>query len=112
MLGLVFLLHQGHQIQLSLKMQGLFFQKLPKTLPLKTPSNTVESLATFRQQLKESHHDLVNMLTQQMATIFTLLIESTNTRYDQLARQVNRIAGIVNVDENPNNPIIRPVVDA
>ena len=40
-----------------------------------------------------------------MAIVFTPLIESTHARYDQLARQVNRIAEIVNI-ENPNDPIL------
>ena len=47
-----------------------------------------------------------------MATIWSLLIESTNTRYDQLARQVGRIAEVVNVKEHPNDPIVRQVADA
>ena len=53
-----------------------------KTLPLGNPNNAIESLATFRQQLEKSHHDLVNMLTQQMAIVLTSLIESINTRYN------------------------------
>ena len=44
-----------------------------------------------------------------MATIITPLLESNNTRYEQLARQVNRIALIVDtVDEPINQPKVRP----
>ena len=39
------------------------------------------------------------------------LIESTNTRYDQLAWKVNRIAEVVNI-ENPNDPIVKPMANA
>lgn len=39
----------------------------------------------FWEQIDKSHHDLVNMLTQQMATILNLLIETNNARYKQLA---------------------------
>ena len=52
------------------------------------------------------------MLTQQMVTVLTSLIESTKNRYDQLARQVGQIAEVVNVEENPNDPIVRQVADA
>ena len=49
------------------------------------------------------------MLTHQMATVITALLESNNTRYEQLARQVNLIASIVNtVDEPPDQPRVRP----
>ena len=84
---------------------GPMYPNMPRTMPLTNPSYTNESLATFRQQLEESHHELVNMLTHQMATVITPIIESNNTRYEQLARQVNRIASIVdNVAEPINQP--------
>ena len=47
------------------------FPNMLRTLPLGNPS--IESLAIFYQQLEESHHDLVNILTQQMATILLAL---------------------------------------
>ena len=47
-----------------------------------------------------------------MVIVLTPLIESTNTRYDQLARQVGQIAEIVNVKENPKDLIITQVADA
>ena len=79
---------------------GPIFPTMPRSIPLTTPSYTNESLAIFRHQLEESHHELVNMLTRQMATIITPLLESNNTRYEQLVRQVNQIASIVDaVDE-------------
>ena len=69
-------------------------------MPLAKPTYTNESLATFRQQLEESHHELMNVLTHQMATAITPLLESNNTRYEQLAWQLNQIASIVDaVDE-------------
>ena len=62
-LGLVFLPFQGLQIQLDLKNARPIFPNMLRTLPLGTPNNTVKSLAIFRQQLEESYHNLVNMLT-------------------------------------------------
>ena len=47
-------------------------------MPQGFPINTLDTLATFRQQVEESHHDLVNFLTQQMATVFNPLINLTN----------------------------------
>ena len=44
-----------------------------------------------------------------MATVIKPLLESNNTRYEQLAQQVNRIASIVDtVDELINQPRVRP----
>ena len=87
---------------------GPIYPNMPRTMPLTNPSYANESLATFRQQLEESHHELVNMLTHQMATVITPVIESNKTRYEQLARQVNRIASIVdNVTEPINQPKVR-----
>ena len=52
------------------------------------------------------------MLTHQMATVITPLLESNNTRYEQLAQQVNRIASLVNaVDEPILQPKVRPIGD-
>ena len=49
------------------------------------------------------------MLTHQMAIVITPLLESNNTRYGQLARQVNRIASIVDAVEEPvAQPRVRP----
>ena len=45
------------------------------------------------------------MLTQQMTTILTPLIKTTNTRYKQLARQVGWTAEVVNVKEDQNDQI-------
>ena len=64
---------------------GPVYPNMPRSMPLATSSYTNESLATFRQQLEESHHELVNMLTHQMAIVITQLLETNNTRYEQLA---------------------------
>ena len=50
------------------------------------------------------------MLSHHMATIITPLLESNNTRYDQLARQVNQIASIADaIDEPIDWPRVMPV---
>ena len=65
---------------------GPIYPNMPRSMPLATLSYTNDSLATFRQQLEERHHKLVNMLTHQMATILAPLLKANNTRYEQLAR--------------------------
>ena len=65
-----------------------------------SPANTVKSLVVFRQQIDESHHDLANLLTQQMATILNPLIATNNARLEQLAKQVGHITQFINLNEN------------
>ncbi|RYR57700.1 hypothetical protein Ahy_A05g023402 [Arachis hypogaea] len=62
-------------------------------------SNAVNSMAIYRQQVEESHHDLVNLLTQQMTTILNPMIAYHESRFERLSRQVERIAQIVDYDE-------------
>ena len=88
---------------------GPIYPNMPKLMSLTTPLYTNKSLATFQQHLEESHHELVNMLTHQMVTLITPLLEQNSTRYEQLARQVNHIASIVDVvDEPVDQPRVRP----
>ncbi|RYQ96733.1 hypothetical protein Ahy_B08g092594 [Arachis hypogaea] len=62
-------------------------------------SNAVNSMAVYRQQVEESHHDLVNLLTQQMTTLLNPMMADHESRFERLARQVERIARIVDYDE-------------
>ncbi|RYQ90202.1 hypothetical protein Ahy_B09g096438 isoform E [Arachis hypogaea] len=56
-------------------------------------------MAAYRQQVEESHHDLVNLLTQQMTTILNPMMADHESRFKRLARQVERIVRIVDYDE-------------
>ncbi|RYR21623.1 hypothetical protein Ahy_B03g066930 [Arachis hypogaea] len=62
-------------------------------------SNAANSMAVYRQQVEESHHDLVNSLTQQMTTILNPMMADHESKFERLARQVKRIARIVDYDE-------------
>ncbi|RYQ93067.1 hypothetical protein Ahy_B09g099330 [Arachis hypogaea] len=55
-------------------------------------SNASNSMAVFRQHVEESHHDLVNLLTQQMTTILNSMMADHESKFEHLARQVERIA--------------------
>jgi hypothetical protein len=56
------------------------------------PTLTTESMMLFRQQMDESNHEMVNLLTQQIGTVFNPLIQTTNQGYQALATQIGRIA--------------------
>jgi len=42
----------------------------------------------FRQQIDESNHEMVNLLTQQIGTEFNPLVQNTNQGYQALATQM------------------------
>ncbi|RYR40057.1 hypothetical protein Ahy_A09g045722 [Arachis hypogaea] len=56
-------------------------------------------MAAHWQQVEESHHDLVNLLTQQMTTILNPMMADHESRFERLPRQVEMIARIVDYDE-------------
>ena len=56
------------------------------TLPL-----TTDSMNMLRQQMDESNHEMVNLLTQQIGTVFNPLIRDTNRSYQALTTQMARI---------------------
>ena len=75
---------------------------MTRTMPQSSPFNTLDTLATFHQ-VKESHHDFVNLLTHQMATILYPLIDLTNQQSDVINRQMNRTTATLDVNDNPDN---------
>ncbi|RYR34535.1 hypothetical protein Ahy_A10g049484 [Arachis hypogaea] len=52
----------------------------------------------FRQHVDKSQHDLVNLLTQQMTTILNPMMADHETKFERFARQVERIARIIDYD--------------
>ncbi|WJX30008.1 hypothetical protein P8452_18592 [Trifolium repens] len=69
------------------------------------PSLTNNALNALRQQMDESNHDMVNMLTQQIGTVFNPLIQNTNQSYQLLANQMGRIADFFGAPQVPNQQI-------
>ncbi|PNX72540.1 hypothetical protein L195_g028433, partial [Trifolium pratense] len=53
---------------------------------------TTASVLSLRQQMDESNHEMVNLLTRQIGTVFNPLIQNTNESYQMLAFQMSRIA--------------------
>lgn len=60
------------------------------------PTFTTNFVMVLRQQMDEGNHDMVNMLTQQMDTIFNPLIQNMNQSYHELETQMNRITEFSN----------------
>jgi len=56
------------------------------------PTLTTQSMMLFRQQMDESTHEMVILLTQQVGTVFNPFIQTTNQGYQALATQMRRIA--------------------
>ena len=56
------------------------------------PALTTKSMMLFRQQINKSNHEMVNLLTQQIGTVFNPLIQNTNQGYYALTTQMGRIA--------------------
>ncbi|WJX45972.1 hypothetical protein P8452_32814 [Trifolium repens] len=69
------------------------------------PSLTNNALNALRQQMDESNHDMVNMLTQQIGTVFNPLIQNTNQSYQLLANQMGRIADFFGAPQVPNQQV-------
>ncbi|KAK2428173.1 hypothetical protein QL285_026709 [Trifolium repens] len=70
-----------------------------------TPTLTNTALAAMRQQMDDSNHDMVNMLTQQIGTVFNPLIQNTNQSYQLLANQIGRIADFFGAPQVPNQQV-------
>ncbi|CAJ2638053.1 unnamed protein product [Trifolium pratense] len=68
---------------------------------------TTASVLSLRQQMDESNHEMVNLLTQQIGTVFNPLIQNTNESYQMLAFQMSRIADFFGTPPPP--PRVNPV---
>jgi hypothetical protein len=53
---------------------------------------TRTSVMSLRQQMDESNHEMINLLTQQLGTVIDPLIQDLNNSYQMLTNQMSRIA--------------------
>lgn len=67
--------------------------------PSGMPTFTTDYVATMRQKMDESNHEIVNMLTQQIGTMLNPLIQNTIQSYQQLAHQVGRSADFLGLPQ-------------
>jgi len=70
------------------------------------PQLTTDSMNLSRQQMDESNHEMVNLLTQKIGTVFNPLIRDTNRSYQALTTQMGRIADFF----APPQPVYKPVI--
>jgi len=69
------------------------------------PPLTIDSMNSLRQQMDETNHKMVNLLTQQIGTMFNPLIRDTNRSYQALTTQMGRISYLF----APPQPVYQPV---
>ena len=57
------------------------------SVPVRAPqqSLTNASLVALRQQMEDSNHEMVNMVTQQIGTVINPLIRDTNNSYQAVS---------------------------
>ncbi|KEH16546.1 hypothetical protein MTR_0151s0020 [Medicago truncatula] len=58
-------------------------------------SLTNASLSALSQQMEETNHEMVNLVTQQVGTVINPLIQDTNNSYQALSLQMERIANFL-----------------
>ncbi|RYQ97750.1 hypothetical protein Ahy_B08g093830 isoform C [Arachis hypogaea] len=83
----------------------LVHSKFSRDYNVDSTSNASNSMAIFRQHVEESHHDLVNLLTQQMATILNPMMADHESKFERLARQVGQIARILDYDKGERHDV-------
>lgn len=54
--------------------------------------------------MDESNHEMVNMLTQQIGTVFNPLIQNTNWSYELLANQMGLIVDLFGASQAQGRP--------
>jgi len=69
------------------------------------PPLTTDSMNLLRQQMDESNHEIVNLLTLQIGTVFNPLIRDTNWSYQALTTQMRRITYFF----APSQPVYQPI---
>jgi len=77
-------------------------------------SLTNASLMALRQQMEDTNHEMVNMLTQQIGTLFNPLIQQTHNSYQTLTHQMGRIVDFFGAPHVRNRPVpqnqnLRPI---
>ena len=68
-------------------------------------SLTNASLVALRHQKEDCNHEMVNMLTQQIGTVFNPLIPETQNSYRELSDQMGRIVDLFGAPLARNTPM-------
>ena len=70
-------------------------------------SFTNASLNALRQQMEETNHEMVSLVTQQVGAVINALIRDTNNSYQVLSVQMERIADFIGAPAVRNTPVSR-----
>ncbi|XP_050914599.1 uncharacterized protein LOC127129461 [Lathyrus oleraceus] len=68
------------------------------------------SVAVLRQQMDDNNHELVNMLTNQMGTIFNPVIQDSPETNRQVANQLTRLCNFLGAPARQMAQVVRQVV--
>lgn len=79
-------------------------QPLGMGFTIQTSNLTNHYAAVIRQQIDESNHEIVQMLANQMNTIFNPLIQNTTQTNKQIAAQMTHIVDFFGVPQPPRHP--------
>ena len=90
---------------LNVSLPQLFGPGVSTTYRSPQQNLTNASMAAIRQTMEETNHDMVNMMTQQIGTVINPLIRDTNTSYQRLSDQMERIANFFGAPPIQNNPL-------
>ncbi|XP_050890253.1 uncharacterized protein LOC127095628 [Lathyrus oleraceus] len=71
-------------------------------------SNT--SIAVLRQQMDDSNHELVNMLTNQMGTVFNPVIHESTETNRQVANQLTRLCNFLGAPARQMAQVVRQTI--
>jgi len=77
------------------------------SVPIRTPQQSLinASVVALRQQMEDSNHERVNMVTQQIGTIINPLIRDTNNSYQAMSTQMERISNFFGAPPARNIPV-------
>jgi len=89
---------------LHAQLPPLFTPRVAATFPTPQQTLTSNSLAALRQQMEESNHEMVNMVIQHIGKVINPLIRDTNTSYERLSAQIERIANYFGAPPTRNVP--------
>jgi len=70
-------------------------------------SLTNASLNALRQQMEETNHEMVNLVTQQVGAVINPLIRDTNKSYQAMSVQMERMADLFGAPAARNTPVSR-----
>ncbi|RYR76070.1 hypothetical protein Ahy_A01g000662 [Arachis hypogaea] len=86
--GFVSSIHFGNTSGVNNTQNPQQYSEYSRDYNVGSTSNAANSMVVYRQQVEENHHDLVNLLTQQITIILNPMMVDHESKFERLARQV------------------------